>query len=467
MIQNNKAVFLVSIAVTILCSRLSAQTNPTPHQIDSLWRAFYGPETHQCLVVYNKMTGDTTTQGHVSRDTLCIMRLLVSDGNATIKNLFPYSQCPSPYGAAYWGVTSGYTISRDGSRIAAQNCHGVIVCDSSGSHLKIISTSDINNDCIALSFDDTVQNGKTVHRIVYAAMPFLILRTALSDSNAAVKTDTLWQQTSSDPCFTSTSLTMGYTSVNKNGRFLSFNLVVTSGACIPVVVDLTTKEYQLPLGGCYADGCQIRSCWDAAGTVSFHVWGHRIPTTLWKWGTAGGGNDGTVPCLVDPSGCSKNSGDPGQGGYYWCETDTNYMIQVGDNDVLNSPGCYSKAYIRKGKTTDPPQVMYLGDYLGWPAMWIDPAPYASGVIHNVAPVPDAYLRNSVQVGRQELTLSTAGGPLMENARLINVKGAVVSKGEKTSSFTCRFDIRNLHTGIYFISWQEAGTIKARVITIAR
>jgi hypothetical protein len=89
---------------------------------------------------------------------------------------------------------SGYAISRDGSRIAAQNGVTVIVCDSSGAHRKVISTTRINIDCIALSFDDTVVNSTTVHRIVFASLPWLILRTTLSDTNTAVHIDTLWQQ---------------------------------------------------------------------------------------------------------------------------------------------------------------------------------------------------------------------------------------------------------------------------------
>jgi hypothetical protein len=467
MSQKNNAFLLFTLIITASFLPLLAQTNPTPHQLDSLWRAFYGPQAHQCVVVYNKMTGSTFTEGHVSNDTLCIMRLLGNDQAATVKNLFPYAQCPSPFSAAYWGVTSGYAISLDGSRIAAQNCHGVIVCDSSGSRMKVISTSDINEDCIALSFDDSSYNGSTMHRIVYAAMPFVILRTALSDTNTAIKTDTLWKRTLQDPCYDNTALNFGYTSVNKSGRFLSFNLVVNSGACIPVVVDLATQTYQLPLGGCYTDGCQIRSCWDTLGTVSFHVWGHHIPTTLWKWDTPGGMNAGTVPCPIDPVNCYMNNGDCGQGGYYWCQTDTNYMIQVGDNDVINSPGCYSKAYIRRGKTTDPPQVLYLGDYFGWPAMWIDPQPYPSGVIKNSAPLSGASSRISVLIRGNAVTLSGLSGRALQSARLINARGTVVSRGEMASPDTRRFNTAHMSTGIYFMSWQESNTVKARIVTITR
>jgi hypothetical protein len=467
MFQRNKAFYFFGTIAAMAWFPLSAQTNPSLRGIDSLWRAFCGAPTHQCIVVYNKMAGGTTAYEDVSKDTLCIMRLISANKTATIKNLFPYAQCQSPYGASYWGVTSGYAISRDGSRLAAQNCHGVIVCDSSGSHMKVISTSDINNDCVALSFDDTVQNGTTVHRIVYAAMPWVILRTSLSDTNTAVKTDTLWKRTDLDPCYGSASSTMGYTSVNKNGRYLSFNVVVQSGACIPVVVNLDTKEYQLPLGGCYTDGCQIRSCWDTAGTVSFHVWGHRIPTTLWQWNTPGGMNTGTIPCPVDPVNCSVASGDPGQGGYYWCETDTNYLIQTGDNDVINSPGCYSKAYLRKGKTNDPPQVLYLGDYFGWPAMWIDPAPFSSGVIRSRAPSSDHPTQVTIMICGNMLTLSGPKAIRLESGRIIDVKGAVVARAAASSANTHCYNISHLSTGVYLVSWRESNVEKSRIVTIAR
>jgi hypothetical protein len=466
MMQRNLVIFVFSLIVA--ATYLPAQTNPTLPQIDSLWRTFYGAQVHQGIVVYNKMTGSTIPTGHVSQDTLCIMRLISNGNTATVKSLFPFTQCPSPFSGDYWGLTSGYAISRDGSRIAAQNCHGVIVCDTSGAHMKVISTSDINQDCISLSFDDTTSNGKTIHRIVYAAMPsWLILRTTLSDTNTAIHTDTLWKRTISGPCYSTTMQNHGYTSVNKFGRFLSFNLVVGAGICIPVVVDLTTQEYQLPFGNCSMDGCQIRLCNDGLGTVSYHVWSHKIPTALWRWGTPAGENVGTVPCPIDPENCSKSLGDCGQGGYYWCETDTNYMIQVGDNDVHGSPGCYSKAYIRKGKTTIPPQVMYLGDYLGWPAMWIDPQPFPTvGVINDRAPSSAISSRVSIQMSGNEITFTTAHGR-PANTRLTNVKGVVVSRGRETSPGTQSFAIEHVSTGVYFITWQESNAEKVTAVTITR
>jgi hypothetical protein len=397
------------------------------------------------------------------------MRLVSEKRTAIIKPLFPFVQYPSPFsGGGYdWGVTSGYAISRDGSRIAAQNGRCVIVCDSSGDHKKVISTTKSNLDCISLSFDDSTTDGKTIHRVVYAAIPWLILRTTLSDTNTAMKTDTLWTRSESDPCYISRATYTGYTSVNKNGRYLSFNIIDNAGVCIPVVADLVSKQSQLPLGNCSIDGCQIRSCWDAKGTVSFHIWSHRIPTTLWRWDTPGNQNVGTVPCPVDPANCGQNAGDPGQGGYYWCETDTNFMIQVGDNDVNSSPGCYSKAYLRKGKTTNPPQVMYLGDYLGWPAMWIDPAEYTTRTINGRIPLSNPTMKVALQIRKGLLTLTNANGNAIENAMLINSKGMTVVRGTMKSADTYHFLIGHLPRGIYILCWLESNMLRAQAVTINR
>jgi hypothetical protein len=457
-----------AIGTLAVCTiSFAAQPNPTMRQLDSAWRALYGPKPHQGIVVYNKMAGGTTAEGDVSLDTLCVLRLLGDGRVASVKQLFPYQQCPSPFGASYWGVTSGYAISKDGSRIAAQNCHGVMVCDSSGAHKKVISTADIGQDCIALSFDDTVTNGKTLHRVVYAGMPMVILRTALSDTNTAVKTDTLWKQTATDACFENAMPGLGYTSVNKSGKFLSFNLVVTSGACIPVVVDLSTKGYKLPLGNCYTDGCQIRSCWDAAGTVSFHVWSHRIPTALWSWNTPEGESAGSIPCLTDPEGCDFSKGDIGQGGYYWCETDTNFMIQTGDNDVIHSPGCYSKAYIRKGKRTTPPQVIYLGDYFGWPAIWIDPAEMGSPVKRELLKGAGIVAAPEISRAGSLIRIAQPVGIPLHNVCLLSVKGVTVAVGNRTGPVSATIDIRHIPAGVYFVAWRESAAVKSRMITVTR
>jgi hypothetical protein len=241
-------IFLSGVIVSATSVSLFAQTNPTLHQIDSLWRAFYGSPVHQGVVVYNKMAGGTTAAGDTSKDTLCIMRLINGGGTATVKQLCRFTQCQvNGINPAQWGVTSGYAISRDGSRIAAQNCSGVFVCDTSGAHFKNISTTGLGSgDNVALCFDDSTYNGTTIPRVVYAARNWLILRTTISDTNTAVKNDTLWKQSASDSCYSRLSRSGGYSSVNKFGHYLSMQITTTSGIDIPMVVDLTTKRHQLP-----------------------------------------------------------------------------------------------------------------------------------------------------------------------------------------------------------------------------
>jgi hypothetical protein len=460
----NTAVFF-SLITVMACFSVTAQPNPTLPQIDSMWRAFNGAPAHQCLVVFNKMTGGSVADE--SKDSLCIMRLISGEKTATIKNLMSFSQCAIPgIPSSRWGQTSGYAISRDGSRIAAQNCDGVIVCDTNGAHMQFISTTNLGSgDNAALCFDDTTSNGATIHRVVYAARNWLILRTTLSDLNAAIKNDTLWKLKDTDSCFSRLPLAGGYTSVNKFGHFLAFQL--SFGIDIPMVVDLRSKQQIVPTS-CSQDGCQVRLCKDSLGTVSYHEWSHYVPTTLWRWGTPSMKNIGTIPCLVDPVGCDKEKGDPGQGGENWCETDTNYMIQVGDNDVMSSPGCISKAYIRKGKTNNPPQSIYLGDYFGWPNMWIDPEAFpASGAINGLAPLLSPSSRVTLQITGNGITVISNGAGAFQNARLITAQGTVIAKGEIVSPDKQRFPVNHLATGIYFLTWQAHNTAMARIVVITR
>jgi hypothetical protein len=460
-----RRIFLSGVIISATGVSLFAQTNPTMRQIDSLWRAFYGSPVHQGVVVFNKMAGGTTAAGDTSKDTVCIMRLTSGGGTATVKPLFRFTQCQvSGLDPKQWGVASGYAISKDGSRIAAQNCSGVFVSDSSGAHFKNISTTALGTtDNIALCFDDSTYNGTTIHRVVYAARNWLILRTTISDTNTGVNNDTLWKLSTSDSCYSRLPRNGGYSSVNKFGRYLSMQ--IGTGADIPMIVDLKTKQHQLPTT-CTEDGCAVRLCKDSTGTVCFHQWSHRIPTTLWKWGTPGMSNIGGLPCLVDPVNCLLSNGDPGQGGENWCENDTNYMIQVGDNDVQSSPGCYSKAFIRRGKTTNPPVAMYLGDYFGWPNLWIDPAPSA-GVMYNRAETPGSSPRITIRISGNELTLWSPEGRTLDNATLVNLKGMVIARGEKTSSDRQHFTIASLPRGICLLSWRESNVMMARFITITR
>ena len=463
MFFKNKAVCFFVAIVSVTVFPLFAQSNPTLPQIDSLWRALYGSPVKQCVVVYNKMAGGVSED--TSQDTLSLMRLTSAGGTATVKSLFPFKQCQGfGLNPGQWGVTSGYAISRDGSRIAAQNCSGVIVCDSSGAHKKVISTTSLgSSDNVALCFDDSTYNGITFHRVVYAAVNWLILRTTITDTNTAIKTDTLWKLSVTDSCYDRLSPSGGYSSVNKAGHYLSFQ--VSWGVDLPVVVDLISNTYQFPTT-CMEDGCAVRLCRDTLGTVSFHQWSHYIPTTLWRWGTPSMQSIGSVPCLIDPVNCSPGQGDPGQGGENWCETNTNYMIQVGDNNLFTSPGCYTKAYIRKGKTTNPPQVLYLGDYFGWPNMWIDTSA-STGVVDDRVGFSGLSSKVILKISGNEVSLTGTAGGVLENARLINVKGAIVSRAEKVSSNKRRFAIAQLPMGIYVLSWRESNSAQSRAIAITR
>jgi hypothetical protein len=149
--------------------------------------------------------------------------------------------------------------------------------------------------------------------------------------------------------------------------------------------------------------------------------------------------------------------------FYWCDSDTNYMAQCGDNDIGTSPGCYTKAFIRKGKTTSA-NMMYLGDYVAFPALWIDPN--VTGTINErVTPRPGA--RVSIKLMGSELTLRSADGRALDNARLITIRGMVVARGERVAPDRQRFTVASLPMGIYLLSWHELNVAMARFITIAR
>jgi hypothetical protein len=139
------------------------------------------------------------------------------------------------------------------------------------------------------------------------------------------------------------------------------------------------------------------------------------------------------------------------------------MVQTGDNDTRNSPGCYTKGFIRKGKFTSA-NMMYLGDYTAFPALWIDPN--VTGTINErVTPRPSP--RISIKLMGSELTLRSVEGRTLDNARLITIRGMVVARGEKTAPDRQRFMVASLPTGIYLLSWRESNVAMARFITITR
>ena len=157
--------------------------NPSLRQIDSLWRALYGSPVHQGIVVYNKMSGGTTTDK--SLDTVCLMRLLSDSNKATIKPLFYYKQAQT-YNNMF-GSYSGYRISPDGAKIACFNNSVVQVSDTSGANIKVIKSVNLNTDMLALSWDDSAGT----RRLVYS-IGSIIVRTVVSENNTGGKSDTLW-----------------------------------------------------------------------------------------------------------------------------------------------------------------------------------------------------------------------------------------------------------------------------------
>jgi len=428
--------------------------NPTLQQIDSAWRAFYGSPVHQGIVVYNKMTGGTTTDS--TKDTLCIMRLISGSNTAVIKNLMRYVQWQ---GMSGWGVSSAYRISPDGSKIAMQNGTAVSVCDTNGANVKVIWTGSLNRDQLNMSWDDSAG----IRRLVYAGRTsityYFVVRTVVNADNSAGATDTLWNHSwGRDPSAGSSA--QQYTSVNKVGNYLCFDMP-TLIINVPVVVNLATRTAVNPTSG--GDGCQVRMCHDGLGTVSYHESTHLTHATLWRPTTwPAGAVLGYVPC---PSGTQTGCTDCGTNMFYWCESDTNYMIQTGDNQRSASPGCYSKAFIRKGKFAPSTKVMYLGDYLAFPALWIDPAVFAGTINERVTPRPSP--RISIKLTGSELTLRSVEGRTLDNARLISIRGMVVARGEKTAANQQRFAVASLPTGIYLLTWHESNVAMAKFVTITR
>ncbi len=434
--------------------------NPTMHQIDSAWRAFYGSPVHQGIVVYNKMTGGATD---ASLDTLCIMRMVSSGGTATIKQLMRYVQWA---GVAGWGVSSAYRISPDGVKIGMQNGTAVSVCDTNGTNQKVIATTALGMDQLSVSWDDSATGiGTTIRRLVYCfgatAATAVIRRTVVNADNSAGLTDTLWSAAwAVDPTCVSRWQGM-YTSVNKVGHYLCFDMP-TRSVNAPVVANLRTRTAVSPTN--CGDGCQIRMCRDTFGTVSYHEATHLTHATLWRVGTwPAGAVLGYVPC---PGGAQTGCTDCGNNMFYWCDSDTNYLAQCGDNDVGTSPGCYTKAFIRKGKMTTPPRMMYLGDYLAFPALWIDPNPLTGTINEGLTPGTSPRVCIIKLMG-SELTLRSAEGRALDNARLINVRGMVVARGEKIAPDRQRFTVASLPMGIYLLSWHESNVAMARFVTIAR
>ena len=425
-------------------------TNPTLAQIDANWRAMYGSPVHDAILVFNKMAGGSNDANDVSKDSLCIMRFgMAGSTTATMKNLIKYTQWQ---GVSGWGVSSTYRISPDGAKIALQNGTAVSVCDTTGLNLKIIKTVSLNADQLNMSWDDSA----SIRRIVYSA-GFIVLRTVINSDNTAGKTDTLWSHSWGKDPSVGTGANL-YTSINKVGHFLSFDMPVSQN--VPVVVNLATQTAQSPSNG--EDGCQVRMLQDGLGTVSYHPATHLVAANVWRWGMAQNVNTTLmkIPC---PNGQTSNCSDCGNNMYYWCDSDTNYMVQCGDNQASQSPGCYTKAFIRKGKNSA--NVKYLGDYIAFPALWINPNVPTQTYNNRITTSPDAKV--VVKLTSRELTLINFANTAVDDAVLMTLNGAVVAVGEKTSPDQRRFPIERIPSGSYVLSWHSANAASARFVTITR
>ena len=422
-------------------------SNPSPHQIDSLWRALYGSPVHQAIVVFNKMSGGTTTDA--SKDTVCIMRLVSDSNKASIKPLFYYKQAQS-YNNMF-GSYSGYRISPDGAKIACFNNSVVQVADTSGANIKVIKSVNLNTDMLAMSWDDSAG----ARRLVYS-IGSIIVRTVINENNTGAKTDTLWSYAwGKDPA---QGNSIAYTSVNKSGHFLSFNMQNTQYPVnLPVIVDLSTKTAKNPTSG--GDGCQIRMVQDQTGTISYHESTHLTAATLWQWPST---KLTGIPC---PNGQTGNCSDCGNNFFYWCDSDTNFLAQAGDNSQnigTSSPGCYTKVFIRKGKTSG--HMIYLGDYIGYPALWIDP---------NELDATKTLGRPAAAAGNRRVAITLTGRELIcaglgvNHAVLYGINGAIAARGGKNLNGAVRMSLSGLAAGTYLLAWREGNGSYGRYLTIAR
>ncbi len=440
--------------------------NPSLPQIDSAWRALYlaahpGSPVHDAILVYNKMTGGTITDA--SEDSLCILRFgLVGSNTAVKKTLMHYAQWQGEQG---WGVSSTYRISPDGSKIAMFNNNGVEVCDTDATQLQVVNrNANLNTDQLNMSWDDSVG----IRRLVYS-IGLIIVRTVVNSDNSAGKTDTLWKHSSGhDPSAGSGASV--YTSVNKVGHFLSFDMPVSVN--VPVVADLSSQTAVSPTNG--SDGCQERMLEDGGlGTVSYHEGNHLRAATLWRWPNSA---LGSVPCPNGQLGGSSSGSlctDCGNNMFYWCDSDTNFMCQCGDNDIggkdnpggAASPGCYTKGFIREGKTSSS-HIMYIGDYTTFPALWINPAAPGTRVTIDSSPFALSP-RATVSLSRTELSLLNYGNKVIDNAILTNINGAVVVRGQRAAPDRQRFEISSIPAGMYILAWRSGSERSARFVTISK
>ena len=111
-------------------------------------------------------------------------------------------------------------------------------------------------------------------------------------------------------------------------------------------------------------------------------------------------------------------------------------------------------------------MMYLGDYFAFPALWIDPNPLTGTINQGKTPGTSSRIC-IIKLTGSELTLRSAEGRALDNARLITIRGTVVARGVKTAANQQRFSVASLPRGIYLLSWQESNVAMAKFITISR
>jgi len=111
--------------------------------------------------------------------------------------------------------------------------------------------------------------------------------------------------------------------------------------------------------------------------------------------------------------------------------------------------------------------MYLGDYIAFPALWIDPKPFVvTETIDNRASQNHGS-QISVHMLADNLTLMNSQGEGIDNVILSSLNGAVVAKGERISSGQQHVSLTSLHAGMYLLSWHQGNATMSKYVTLAR
>jgi hypothetical protein len=415
-------------ALALLAGATLAAAEPTPEQIASDWAAFSGGLSG--LVVYN------------NNDTLWLLDLQTG----LSKSLKKFAQASFSY-SDDWGQSSGYRISPDGTRIAAQNGSGVFVCDITGQNTKIIWQGAPAGDQIALCWDG---NDKVVY-----SQGWKIASTQIQGDNSAGATEILWDHAQQQlPGEVADIGGRGLVSVNKCGDYLSFDILGSKCANVPILVKLSTMDVVAPIG--CQDGCQVRMLMDSTGTISFHEMTHNVPATMYQWG------EGILSQTVSLP--SKAMGECGVAGFGWTY-DKKFMIQTGDNDLNNSPGCIKTARIRKAANLD--QMMYLGTRYYWPDLWVGPPPSAARFGQGKPASRRTEARILVHQSRGEVIVRSRYGQEINDVQLYNLHGMAVARPERTSVSAYRIEVEGLPSAAYLLSWQQDGRTLCRYVNVRR